>query len=412
MDYSTIMASATTINSNDGASPFEPLSPRSSVHEPTGTNLDPIVLDDDSGDDMTQEVRTLARKERQRIPYRRRKVPSNADDAKGTFTPPRTFDEILQDESAYEDRARLDDKMASLQAEISRLESVRLENNRMKEERTTTLITLDATKKSEDTYKARLEQSQLEIDRLSEELKFTQLQIAEMTKTKDLLQKELATQRQLGQEREAEIAKTKKAEQDAQNQSSLARRYLQKARADKFEIYEELRKAKATISTMTSEHDDFVANSRTESETAEEKMGNLQLRLDKVQSAYETLRLNRDRDQERMKETTNERRELWKRVEVLESKGLADKEVKERLIIELAVAKQNVSRTAAAESSLQEAQQRIEELEDHMRRCPKAQKSDEFWDDIYKRTGENQDVLDKHVASLKKNLNAKTSPPA
>lgn len=52
------------------------------------------------------------------------------------------------------------------------------------------------------------------------------------------------------------------------------------------------------------------------------------------------------------------------------------------------------------------AQQRIEEMEDHVGRCPMAQKSKEFWEDLCKQAQANKESNDRDIVRLKANLTA------
>ncbi|KAI0912486.1 hypothetical protein F4823DRAFT_202922 [Ustulina deusta] len=398
------MSPDTTIEPDSEGTSFEPHSSASSTHEHAGTRLNPIVLDGNgNSNDKTKKVQNMPRP-RRRIPAKRRKMSSNSDDSTDIFIPPRAYKEILQHGSmACENSAPPDDTTAGLQPELSILESLKSEKGRMSAEMATLSVTLDAAKKSAAAHNTRFKQSERQRSKLGEEVKSSQLRIAEAMKTQELLLLDLMAQRQLMRAQDAALAQAKKAQKSARGLSSLARRDLGKARAERSEVDRELLEAKATISALRTEHDEFVASSRTESKSAEE---NSQSSLDSAQKAYGTLKLDRDRLREEKEELANEREELRRRITELESKERAAAEIIKTQIIEVALAKKEASKLAAVEASLQVAQQRIEEMEDHVGRCPMAQKSKEFWEDLCKQAQANKESNDRDIVRLKANLTA------
>ncbi|KAI0535020.1 hypothetical protein GGR58DRAFT_504738 [Xylaria digitata] len=462
------MANDTTAKYDNGSSPSEYFSPRSNVHKPTGTNLDPIVLDDDSGDDTAHKKESWARRKRRPTPYKRRRTSFGADDTNGEFIPPRSFTEILQYESANEEITRLNDKIKSLRAESSRLEATALENTRMAEEIATLSTTLDATKKSVEeltVFKARFEESEIERDNLREELK---LKNAEAMVARESLRAELIAERQLRQAQETELTETRErlqnsqnALQSAKNEADLARRHMKKAREVRNELYEQSLDGNRTIAELESaykklsselstvkfnltttemglsatsealskaqtrildlesqlgeleqerasskdrivelerqvskqeearatiesrivelEHDKAMLEDNTIKLVAaaakEGKKRSLQSSLSRTKKAHEAMRLDKDKLQQERKEVIGERDDIYRRLNNLEVKNLEDTKVKENQIVELAVTKQKFSR---ASLDLQEAQQQIKEMEDHMEKCPMARKPKEF----------------------------------
>ncbi|KAI1294435.1 hypothetical protein F5Y03DRAFT_372709 [Xylaria venustula] len=408
------------------------------LRKPTGSNKDdPIVLDDDDDDEIEDGTWALQlHPSIQHVPSKKRKITSVDGDVDYVVTPPRTFGELLPPDSSDKDRERLE-IMERIQSEISRLQSVGLEKDRLEEENNTLSVILDATKKSEEVYKARSEQLEQEISEIQESLRSAQSQTADAVKENDLLKKEVAAQKRLEQEQRDEIANMRKAEQHAQNEASLAiqslktmtseaqvgvretaaKIYTLQAELDrsiatsiteKSGMQKELEKANATISTLRTElsntqeehkaakatisssqikHGDIIATTNAKRVKAENELYKLQSHLSSKKKAIDAMKVERNMDLKRMKEVTDERGELIKRINLLESKQLADAEVMERQVKELAEA---ASTHATAEANFQA---RIYELEGHMEICPIAQKSDEFWDNFRKESLERRRLL-------------------
>ncbi|KAI0974695.1 hypothetical protein F4678DRAFT_347959 [Xylaria arbuscula] len=416
---------STKMKSDKRNSPFALLSPASVLHEPTGTNTNPIVLDDDDDDDESEDdtrTRQPLPRLQQHVPSKKRKIPPVDDDASSTVTPPRTFDELLLPDSPDKNREWLD-KMESIQSELASLHSIGLERDRMAEENATLSVILDAAKRSEEVYKTRAELLELEISGVQESLRSAKLQTLDALKEKDLLQKEVAAQMKLGKQQRDEIANMKKAEQHTPNEGFLAMKNLKNemsedlgelreamakiprleaehdefiaaSNIEKLGVQQELEKANATISTLRTElsdtqkehkaakatvssllikHSEFIATTRTESRVAKDEIKNLQSCLRSKETAYEILKVEMGRDMKHMKGITDERGELIKRINILESRHLADVKVIQRQTKALAEA----STHATVKANLQA---RVDELEDHMKRCLIAQQPPEFWE--------------------------------
>ncbi|KAI0520870.1 hypothetical protein F5B22DRAFT_644613 [Xylaria bambusicola] len=366
------MPLATSITPDDVSAPVEPPPPKRG-----STSLDPIVLDEDgSEDDKTKKW----------IPsLKRRRVSPNPDNP---FTPPRAFTDILQNESADADTARLDDKLAKLQEELSKLESERLENTRLTEDMTTLSNTLAATKSSFEEQKRKLEGSERDVERLNKELNCVKLEVTQATNTRDTLEQEVATQRQLVQKKDAEIAMTKKEVQRIKKQASLSTRNLKTARAERAKSDEELMalrekmsQTSQNLSTLQADNEKLVASTNAESRKAKENARRLELSLEGKQKDYEIAQLEKSRLQE---DSAAQIGELSRRIQDLESKGREDAADIQKMTAELAIVRLQVSKLEAAELDLQLAAQRIEELEVHIDGCPIATKTQEEWDEINK----------------------------
>ncbi|TGJ82195.1 hypothetical protein E0Z10_g6573 [Xylaria hypoxylon] len=500
------MANNTTIKGDNESSPSKCFSGTSDIHPSIGTNFDPIVLDDDSSDDTAQKKGNMARKKRQSPRHKRRRIPSGADDTNRAFTPARRFTDIIQPEPAHEEVTRLNDKMASLQAENLKLESARSEStritNKMADEiatLNTTLVTMKTLVEEHEVLKLRFEESETKVSKLREELEHSRGQNVEATETRESVQRELMAQRQLGQAQETELAETKNALRDsrkylqtAQNQAALATQHLKKAREERFEttlevstllvdrskLFNELAKVrqdcaiiptlrfnlmatdidlaatfeafsqaqargfelesrlqeleteKATLEsriveleTQQKEHERATGKLRyqlTEIECdkstleeeniklvasnaeVEKKTKVLQSSINGMTKAYEAMKLQRDKLQHEMKEFTNEREQLYRRLKGLEEKCLELAGAVNTQTAELAVAKQDVSRLATARSDLEAAQQQVKEMEDHMARCPMAKHPKEFRDEFYRRL----DRLDEDIEWVNNDLAA------
>ncbi|KAI1749006.1 hypothetical protein F4782DRAFT_333282 [Xylaria castorea] len=140
------------------------------------------------------------------------------------------------------------------------------------------------------------------------------------------------------------------------------------------------------IQTTQLEHDKTTRKEENEKLIAtntkvHEDMKALQLSLETGKKAYEQTKLERDRAEGELKELTNERAVLWRRIEGLEAEKLEyEKPELERMVEKsVAVARQEASRLSGIELDLQVAQQQIEAMNHHMERCPFVQNT-AIWD--------------------------------
>lgn len=103
---------------------------------------------------------------------------------------------------------------------------------------------------------------------------------------------------------------------------------------------------------LEEENKTLAASSRMATENSE-KIKGLQLSLDSAKKDHESARLESFRTREEFEKLTEERSILWRRITVMETKGLENKKKEEMLIAELAVTKQELSRLSNVEYSLQ-----------------------------------------------------------
>ncbi|KAI0545444.1 hypothetical protein F4679DRAFT_588557 [Xylaria curta] len=112
-----------TMDTDRIKSPFDPLPGRPGVNRPAGTDLDPIVLDDDDSERMAQELSPKKRKHESRsTPSCKRRLISIINNGNNEITPPRLFTEILDSEDE-DNNMSLRNEVATLRAEVSRLKT-------------------------------------------------------------------------------------------------------------------------------------------------------------------------------------------------------------------------------------------------------------------------------------------------
>ncbi|KAI0443036.1 hypothetical protein F4803DRAFT_550455 [Xylaria telfairii] len=459
------------IDTDTRKSSFGLLSAAPSINELAGTSLNPIVLDDDANTDSMAHKSTPKRKptsgspHSQTMPKKRRLISVNNEPNNGIRTP-RPFVEIVESED--KDKVNLQDEVLTLQAEVSRLKTKlevvesdrlwarqqlkdvfaeklkhvskiqQLEENLQKElvvQRQAAqkhTVELAETKTKLQNIQIQAARNGDDVQRLGNEINDLQRDFAELLSTK------IETEENYGR-LTAELERTKQecvmlpglrsklmitetqlstTTKEAHKKVSGLQSQLKEVEESKTILRNRVIEIERVKAALEEENKNLVASSKIAIENSE-KIKSLELSLDSAKRAHESARLERLRTQEDLKKLTEERSDFWRRITIMETKGLENKkreekhiEEEERLMAELTVTKQKLSRLNTVESSLQTAQQYIEAVDYHMGRCPFVQKTDtDIWDNCVKSSRDVSEILAKISSRSDKSPGAQPSSP-
>ncbi|KAI1120983.1 hypothetical protein F5Y10DRAFT_112124 [Nemania abortiva] len=138
---------------------------------------------------------------------------------------------------------------------------------------------------------------------------------------------------------------------------------------------------KSDKATLKEENEMVISSSKEANARAEENRRYLQQSLDGLRKNQEAIKVDRDKLQKEIKDATDERAGLCRRIHDFEG--------------ELTAAKQRVSVLENVESELQVAQEQVAAMSKHMEQCPIASKSQEFWDDWLEEVNKISEALRK-----------------
>ncbi|KAI3325364.1 hypothetical protein HD806DRAFT_520983 [Xylariaceae sp. AK1471] len=275
--------------------------------------------------------------------------------------------------------------------------------------------------------------------KLEATLASVRLENTKSTETREAVQKALAAERQSMQKQKTSHAETQQALLNAQKQASLDTENLKKAREVALKYQIRLNEATTTLATLRGDHSKLAAELTTAREereamntvrfklmtntetlkkaqekereleedkinlrsrivdlelenaklgaslkaakkTSQKDMEKLLLDLDTAKEDSETINIGSTKLLEENKQFMNEIAELDSRINVLKAERKANAATIEKQGKELAASREEASRLAGVESGSQVTEQRIAEMEEHMRTCVVANKPPEFWD--------------------------------